>query len=97
MKKLLEHKFFKAARDRQYIVDKIVRKMPVRKPPQQDAKLLNLCALRHPTLENGGGVDIGGLDAEKGRPVSVGSVSKQHSGEEQAAVRISPRCSLTSA
>jgi hypothetical protein len=73
VKKLLEHKFFKAAKDRQYIVDKIVKKMPIRKPVSKDAKLLNLCALRHPTLENGGGVDLGGLDVEKGRPVSVGS------------------------
>jgi serine/threonine protein kinase len=66
VKKLLEHKFFKSARDKQYLVDKIIKKMPVKRFPA-NPKLLNICELRHRTVAR----DVD--DGEKGKPVSVGS------------------------
>ena len=67
VKKLLEHKFFKAAKDQSYLVEKIIKKMPIQRKPPTD-KLLNLCALRQATV-----AQHSGEDGEKGKPVSVGS------------------------
>lgn len=67
VQKLLEHKFFKAAKNKQYLIDKIIKKMPVKRMPA-NPKLLNLCELRHSTM-NGNGDD----DGIKEKPVSVGS------------------------
>lgn len=75
VKKLLEHKFFKAAKDKSYIVDKIVKRMTLTKKPPAGARLLNLCELRHPTLHGGGGGGVGDGDEcdSSDRPISVGS------------------------
>ena len=72
VKKLLEHKFFKAAKDKNYVVEKIVKRMTLTKAPPPNTKLLNLCELRHPTIHHGAN---GACDADDGedRPISVGS------------------------
>lgn len=74
VKKLLEHKFFKAAKDKNYVVEKIVKRMTLTTAPPPNTRLLNLCELRHPTIHHGangaGDADDG---EDKDRPISVGS------------------------
>lgn len=63
-KKLLEHKFFKYAKDNKYIYDKIVVKLPPR--PKNADQHVHVC--KEKTL-----IDI--AKVEKSKPVSVGSWS----------------------
>lgn len=64
-KKLMEHKFFKQARDRNYIIEKLVSKVPPR-PAAGTTARVHVC--REKTL-------IDQAKIEKSKPVSVGSWS----------------------
>jgi len=71
VKKLLEHKFFKQAKDSKYIVEKIVKRLP-QKRLDTNAKPVNLAQLRHPSLVGGSSSGYDPSDRND-RPVSVGS------------------------
>jgi hypothetical protein len=71
VKKLLEHKFFKQARDKAYIIEKIVKRLPPKKR-DPNRKPLNLLALRHPGSQSGA-TEGKQIEDEREKPVSIGS------------------------
>ena len=83
-KKLMDHKFFKLARDRHYLVERLVSRLPPRSAP---IDRIHVC--REKTL-------VDQAKVEKSKPVSVGSWSfdkeelvniKQRAAEEKAGQR----------
>ena len=65
-KKLMEHKFFKVARGREYIIEKLVSRMPPRGLGSAGVERVHVC--KEKTL-------IDAAKVEKSKPVSVGSWS----------------------